>query len=260
MTQKFHDSVDLQNNTLSNAVIDADNNTLSNIETTDFKAGVIVTSLSGASSNTELPTAKTVYDAIAAITSGSAMFVGDFDASGGTVPTTGTGSAGAILKSNYWRITVAGTITGVTPQAVLEVGDILYARVDNANTGSQFFSVQGNAVPATTTQAGLVALATQAETNAKSVTDKAVTPSALADYSKMIAPIAVSTDGVTTAFTVTHGLGKNLNTLNIVLKYQTSGEQFIAGISKNSGDPTNKIDITTTPAFSGGFNVLISFN
>ena len=52
---------------------------------------------------------------------------GNFDASGDTWPTTGgSGTAGAILKGDIWRISVAGTLGGVA----VNVGDTLRALVD----------------------------------------------------------------------------------------------------------------------------------
>ena len=51
--------------TVTNKVIDADNNTISNIETDNLKAGVLVTTISAATSDTELPSALAVKTALA---------------------------------------------------------------------------------------------------------------------------------------------------------------------------------------------------
>lgn len=72
------------------------------------------------------------------------QFVGDHDASGGTLPTTGSGAAGAIVKGDYWRISVAGTITGLTPFEDLNPGDVLTARVNAATNPADFFATEGN--------------------------------------------------------------------------------------------------------------------
>jgi len=53
-----------QSQTLTNKDIDADNNTISNIETDNLKAGVLVTDISAATSDTELPSALAVKTAL----------------------------------------------------------------------------------------------------------------------------------------------------------------------------------------------------
>lgn len=57
-------------------------------------------------------------------------FRGDYNASGNKYPTSsnnGSGSAGAVLKADVWRISVQGTLQGKTAR----VGDLLTAVVDN---------------------------------------------------------------------------------------------------------------------------------
>lgn len=53
-----------QTQTLTNKDIDADNNTISNIETDNLKAGVLNTDLSGAATDTEIPSALAVKNAL----------------------------------------------------------------------------------------------------------------------------------------------------------------------------------------------------
>jgi hypothetical protein len=53
-----------QAQTLENKTIDADNNTISNIETDNLKAGVLITDISTATSDTELPSALAVKTAL----------------------------------------------------------------------------------------------------------------------------------------------------------------------------------------------------
>lgn len=70
-----------------------------------------------------------------------AGYVDIYDASTGVVPTTGNGPSNSILKGDYWLITTAGTIPGIGD---LEIGDVIYATIDGASTGSEFFAVQAN--------------------------------------------------------------------------------------------------------------------
>lgn len=71
---------------------------------------------------------------------------GAWDASSG-IPT----AAGSTIlpddnieAGDWWRINIAGTITGILGEAKLEPGDLIFADADNANTAGQFFAVQGN--------------------------------------------------------------------------------------------------------------------
>ncbi len=50
----------------------------------------------------------------------------------------------AIVGGDYWRVSVAGTITGLTGEAELEVNDLIYANVDGAATAAQFFGANTN--------------------------------------------------------------------------------------------------------------------
>ena len=83
-------------------------------------------------------------------------FIGPHDASGGNVPTTGSGTAGAIMKGDFWRVDVAGTIIGVTPFDELNSGDLLFSKIDGASTGADFFATEGNLSDATSLKSGLL--------------------------------------------------------------------------------------------------------
>lgn len=67
-------------------------------------------------------------------------FRGNYDASSGTFPTTGgSGTAGAVVKADIWRISVAGTLGGVA----LRVGDSIYATIDTpAQVSSNWATIQ----------------------------------------------------------------------------------------------------------------------
>lgn len=67
---------------------------------------------------------------------------GSFDASAGTVPTVGAGES--IVAGDYWRVSTAGTIAGLSPQEKVELGDVIFASVNDATGATDFFVVQGN--------------------------------------------------------------------------------------------------------------------
>lgn len=87
------------------------------------------------------------YDGTNISTSGSGtsagIYVGDHDASSGSLPTIGNGQSGSILQGNMWRVIVEGTIVGI---GLLAVGDLLIARIDSASSSSHFIAIQGKNV------------------------------------------------------------------------------------------------------------------
>lgn len=82
-------------------------------------------------------------DILSLFVAGGGGFVGSFDATG-ALPTTGTGTAGAIRKGDYWRVTVAGTVANLSPNDDLVPGDVLLAVVDNPSNVNGFVSIAGN--------------------------------------------------------------------------------------------------------------------
>ena len=72
---------------------------------------------------------------------------GNHDASGGGVPATGSGPAGAVAAGDMWVISVAGTIAGLASgSTTLAVGDILVASSDTAApVAGDFVAIERNA-------------------------------------------------------------------------------------------------------------------
>lgn len=101
---------------------------------------------------------------------------GNYDASTNLYPTTGgSGVAGAVLKGDVWRISVAGTLGG----EAIDVGDTIRALVDTpGQTASNWAKFEANTQQATETVRGTLAVATQAEIEDESSTNDidAVTP------------------------------------------------------------------------------------
>ena len=139
----------------------------------------------------------------------------------------------AASKGDAYTISVAGKIGGASGKSV-DVGDMVIATADNAggteaSVGTSWTVLEHNLVgalmasnnlsdvadaatafgnikqAATTFATGVVELATQAETQAKTDTTRAVTPSGLADFTRKYT--ATIGNGSLTSIAVTHGLG-----------------------------------------------------
>lgn len=137
-------------NTLTNKTFDANGtgNSISNLELADFASSAITTDLSTSAANTQLARADAVKAYVDSVVADLGTIVGAFDASAGTLPTAGSGASSAIEAGDYWRVSVAGDITGL---GHLEVGDVLVASSDGASSASDFFVIQGNITDAVTT-------------------------------------------------------------------------------------------------------------
>lgn len=134
------------------------------------------------------------------------------------------GSANATLTATIAANSVAlGTDTTGNYVASVTTSGAL-----NGSASSEGAALALTVDSATTSQVGVVELATSAEALAGSATDKAVTPSGLAarSYTESIG------DGTNTSFTVTHGLG----TRNVVVQmYDASSyETVYAEVSRTS--------------------------
>jgi len=215
-------------NTLTNKTIDANGtgNSISNLEVADFASSAIDMDLSSVSANDDtIPSAKAVKAYIDGLIASGTNYAGVHDASGGAIPsaTSGTGVAGAIRKGDLWKISVAGTITGI---GTLQVGDVIIANTAAATAAAEFDGLQANVDAASTTVAGLVQLATALEAVAKSNSTKAVTPAALTSFARMESQ-TLDADGTTIDFLITHGLGKAVGSLIVTLTDATTNELVI---------------------------------
>lgn len=138
-------------NTLTNKTFDANGtgNSLSNVELADFASSAISTDLSTDTGlDSKIARADAVKSYVDSVVADMGTIVGPFDASSGTLPTSGSGASGAIEAGDYWRVSVAGDITGL---GHLEAGDVLVASADGASTAADFFVIQGNITDAVTT-------------------------------------------------------------------------------------------------------------
>lgn len=86
--------------------------------------------------------------------------VGGWDASGGTYPIVGSGTAGAVRRGDTYNVTVAGTIYGED----YDIGDNFYANVNTpGQTPGNWSRFESNTQQATEGARGTAMVATQAE-------------------------------------------------------------------------------------------------
>jgi hypothetical protein len=200
-------------NTFTNKTIDANGtgNAITNLETADFATNVIDTDNTlAADSDTRIATQKAVKAFVEGKVTGLLDYKGAIDASANP-------NFPAASKGDTYRISVAGKIGGASG-TVVQAGDWITANADNAggtlaSVGTSWDVIQSNLEAASTTVAGYVELATQAETAAKTDTVRAVTPASLADFPKKVT--ATIGDTSTTAIAVTDNLGTKNKIANV---------------------------------------------
>jgi hypothetical protein len=135
----------------------------------------IVTDLASSSSTT-LATSAAIKAYIDANVGGLGNLEGGWDASSGSFPV-GSSPVAGTKAGDYWYVTVAGTVDS----EAFNVGDVIVAKINAASTSlkADWIRLEVNRDQATTTVLGLVYLASNAETQTGTDTNKAVTPAAL---------------------------------------------------------------------------------
>lgn len=191
----------------------------------------------------------TAWQSIANLTdvAGLLNFKGGYNATTNT-PNLTSPAPGAVLKGYYYVVTVAGTFFGTT----LEIGDSLFANIDNPAVLADWTIVQGNTVYATETVAGVIKLATQALTNAGVDDTTAITPLKLKNASyltkKYTSPS--TTVGASTPVTFTHNLN---NTAPVVsIKNASTGALITLAVDNFTA---NTFDVTKNGA---NINVIVT--
>ena len=130
--------------TLTNKTIDADDNTITDLETDNFKSGVVTTVLAGTStaSDTKLPTEKAVADAIdgfisltdLSIASGSTNYL-EYDSTTGQI---GAKVDGTVTASSTNLVT-SGAVATAIDNAI--VGGVIYKGTWDAEDQSDYSSI-----------------------------------------------------------------------------------------------------------------------
>ena len=167
------------------------------------------------STATNLYSAQKIDALIAAVNStvtGALVFKGSYDAATNT-PLLDATPIGGIKQGWTYVVTVAGTFFAEDVQ----IGDLVIAKQDSPTLAAHWTCVNKNIpdiVTATTTLQGIIQLATQAEVNAGTDANKAVTPATLQGKLGLTGSLSVARkftqtigDGAALTYAVTHGLG-----------------------------------------------------
>lgn len=129
-----------------------------------------VNDLTDPTSTTKYPSVKATVDGDAATLASANAYtdaavttvfrpVGGYDASVGTFPTVGSGTAGAVRRGDTYNVTVAGTLGG----EAYDVGDNFYANTNNpGQTASNWSRFESNTQQATEVVRGTARIVTQA--------------------------------------------------------------------------------------------------
>lgn len=253
----------------------------------DPESITVITDLANASS-TNLATSSAIKTYVDNIVAGLGNLEGSFAAATQTNFPTGS-NGGGTKKGDYWYVTTAGTVQGVT----LNIGDVLIANKDSASTtlSSDWIFLESNRDQATTTVLGVVRLATTAEAQALTNTVAALTPATLAtvtatetrtgiaelatqaetdagtDDARIVTPLKLVTyitnrtggyatsvgNGSNTSFALSHGL----NTKDVVVDVydNTTGETVMTDVTR---DTVNQVTVSfaSAPA-SNAYRVVI---
>lgn len=227
----------------------------------------------GSDSDTALATQQSIKAYVDSTVASLGNLQGGFDATLTNFPV----ASGGTNKSDYWYVTVAGSGTGTT----LNVGDILIAKIDAASTTdpNDWIFIESNRDQATTTTLGVVILATNAEVQTGTDSNKVVTPSGLSartatetrtgiaelatqaetnagtDDERIVTPLKLKTffDALTGAYAADVGNGVSTS---FVLAHNLGTKDVIVVIRSNATDALVETDIVATSTTT----VTISFN
>ena len=159
-----------------------------------------------------------------------------------------SGGTGITFTSNTVNLDYAGTdnfVLSATDNSSTDLTTEDYILVHKDSTGNvgrvKYTDIPGIGDAATTTQSGLVELATNAETRTGTSTTRVLTPSNLSDI-KYIATIG---DGTATSYTVTHGLGSRRV---MVQMYDSSSYETVYAQVVRTTTTAITVDFNSAPA------------
>lgn len=164
---------------------------------------------------------------------GTLKFMGGYNATTNT-PNLTSPAPGSVKSGYYYVVTVAGTFFGEQ----LEIGDSLFANVDNPASLAQWTIVQANTQYATETVAGYIKLATQVLTDAGSDDTTAVTPLKLNAWktnkklTSKFTQSPVSIGNVPGVQTITHNLGTQ--DVQVEVYDTTTFQRYVVAVVPNT--------------------------
>jgi hypothetical protein len=153
-----------------------------------------------------------------------------------------SGTVASPDNGDMYIFTDAGTATNFG-NVVVQAGD--FAIYD----GTKWDIIQKNIEAASESVAGYVQLATDTETNAGTVNDKAVSPKRLDDWANQANKTVVrkrtyTGQDLSSPVVLTHGLGNN----NVIVSVydESTSEEIVVGVVKGSGTVTVSSNIAVT--------------
>ena len=246
----------------------------------------IITDMANSSTST-LATSTAIKTYIDANVGSLGNLEGAWSAASGSFPV-GSAPVAGTKAGDYWYVSAAGTVGGVA----FNIGDVIIAKVNGASTSlaTDWIQLEVNRDQATTTVLGLVYLATNAETQTGTDTNKAVTPASLSsrtatetrtgiaeiatdaetaagtDDARIVTPLKLKTyldnrtggyaaniGGAGTSYALSHGL----NTIDVIvmIKDNTTLEEVITDVVITDA-ATVTVSFATAPS-ANAYRVII---
>lgn len=165
-------------------------------------------------------------------------FKGGYNATTNT-PNLVSPAPGVVKKGDYYVVTTGGTFFTAT----LEVGDSMFANIDDPTVLADWTIMQANVAYATETVAGIIQIATQAEVDAGTNDTKAITPLKLKNKPLQNRTLFSQTASVTVAAAASAGAsgaisGAGVGTLVLPANFFSAGKVIrlrVLGIITKTG-------------------------
>ena len=252
--------------TLTNKTIDADSNTISNLETDNLKAGVLVTDVSLATSDTEIPSALAVKTALEGQNEASEI---TFDPTG-SIPGTNVQDAVEDVQSNLQAhvdsatahdasdIVYSNTASGLTATQVQAAIDEVEGRVDTAESSlSSHTSASenvhgvgvGNSVVGTGTTQTLTNKTIDSDLNTLSnIVDANIKADAAIAYSKLELSDSITDSDISTSAAIARSKVANGTANHVIINDGTGALSSEAQLAKSRGGSGQDNTSLTFPA------------
>ena len=199
-----------------------------------------ITGLANGTAATDAVNKGQMDTAISGVT-GGVTYKGGYNAATDTPPIEGTPAT--VKKGDMYAVTHAGIVYGVH----LEVGNTIIANKNNPTAKADWTMLQGDLDHASLTKAGIIELATQAETTAGSDANRAVTP-------KTLKGVLGTATGVTLAHSAK---GQIINPGKTVTISHNFGYKPVAYSAVQDGKGV-EVEFTTATTTSAKFSVNVA--